>query len=437
MPADRSAVRIDALIFGGGVAGLWLLDELGRRGVSALLLETGSLGQGQTVASQGILHGGLKYTLQGLLTRSAAHIREMPALWRDCLAGRRQPDLSETGVRSQFCYLWRTDGVASTLGMIGARFGLRVAPRTIGQDDRPDVFAGCPGTVARLDEQVVSPAGMIANLARRNRERILRIADEVTFRLAAPGQVQAIELRNPQSGASLQIQPETVVFTAGAGNAALRERAGLSTDAMQLRPLHMVLARGDLPELNGHCVDGKKTRMTITSALKAECGMGNAENRLMAGNGFPPSAFRLPPSHRVWQIGGQVSEDGVRMAPAELIQHTLAELRAVLPGVDLARAEWATYRVNRAEGTTRNRRRPETIQVRREGNIVTAWPTKLVLAPKLAEVIADGFPPQSRANRDLDELRDWPRPTVALPPWEQVDEWLPGDGVVPARRTVA
>jgi len=479
MPADRSAVRVDALIFGGGVAGLWLLDELRRRGVSALLLETGSLGQGQTVASQGILHGGLKYTLQGLLTQSAAHIREMPALWRDCLAGRREPDLSETTVRSPCCYLWRTDGVASTLGMIGARFGLRVAPRTIDRDDRPAVLAGCPGAVARLDEQVISPAGLIANLARRNRDRILRIAGDATFGLAAPGQVEAVAVRNPATGVSLEIQPEIVVFTAGSGNAGLRERAGLSSDAMQLRPLHMVLARGDLPDLNGHCVDGRKTRVTITSAeggrRKAEGGrqrseVGDRRSEISTTHHSPLTTHHtqlstsevgdrrseisttlhspLTTHHtrlstldsqlvRIWQIGGQVSEDGVRMAPAELIEHTRAELQAVLPGVDLSGAEWATYRVNRAEGTTRSGRKPETIQVRREGNVVTAWPTKLVLAPKLAEVIADGIAPQSRADRDLIDLPDWPRPAVALPPWEQAAEWLNGDGIDSARRTVA
>src|SRR5882672_5507147 len=76
---------LDILIFGGGAAGLWLLDCLARRGDRVLLLEAGRLGQGQTIAAQGIIHGGLKYTLQGLLTSAAREIREMPVTWRDCL----------------------------------------------------------------------------------------------------------------------------------------------------------------------------------------------------------------------------------------------------------------------------------------------------------------------------------------------------------------
>ena len=113
----------DLIIFGGGVAGLWLLDEAVRNGYSAILVEASALGSGQTVASQGIIHGGLKYTLQGLLTGSATAIREMPLVWRECLAGQRQPDLTDTPVRSDYCYLWRTESVSSRLGMIGARFG--------------------------------------------------------------------------------------------------------------------------------------------------------------------------------------------------------------------------------------------------------------------------------------------------------------------------
>ena len=66
--ARPSPLPIDTLIFGAGVAGLWLLDELLRAGRDAWLIESRALGAGQTVASQGIIHGGLKYTLAGAMT---------------------------------------------------------------------------------------------------------------------------------------------------------------------------------------------------------------------------------------------------------------------------------------------------------------------------------------------------------------------------------
>ena len=131
-------MRLDALIFGGGAAGLWLLDRLSRDGHHVLLLESRALGSGQTVASQGIIHGGLKYTLSGLLTKSAKNIREMPNVWRDSLLGKSTPNLTRTRVRSDCCYLWQTDSITSRAGMIGARLGLRVKPETISTDERPD-----------------------------------------------------------------------------------------------------------------------------------------------------------------------------------------------------------------------------------------------------------------------------------------------------------
>ena len=165
-------MKCDAVIFGGGVAGLWLLDELLRKGCSAILLESGALGSGQTVASQGIIHGGLKYTLQGMLTRSAASISEMPQLWRKCLMGLRAPDLRETRVRSEACYLWRTESLGSRLGMIGAKFGLSVAPQSLDELDRPNILEACPGTVALLEEQVIAPNTLIQNLQNLNRDQI-------------------------------------------------------------------------------------------------------------------------------------------------------------------------------------------------------------------------------------------------------------------------
>ena len=82
-----SSYSTDIVIFGGGIAGLWLLNRLRDEGYQAILLETNGLGSGQTLASQGIIHGGLKYALGGNLTGAANVIASMPAHWRRCLDG--------------------------------------------------------------------------------------------------------------------------------------------------------------------------------------------------------------------------------------------------------------------------------------------------------------------------------------------------------------
>jgi glycerol-3-phosphate dehydrogenase len=61
--ADSATLQVDVAILGGGIAGLWLLARLRQAGYSTLLLESQALGAGQTIASQGIIHGGLKYAI--------------------------------------------------------------------------------------------------------------------------------------------------------------------------------------------------------------------------------------------------------------------------------------------------------------------------------------------------------------------------------------
>jgi glycerol-3-phosphate dehydrogenase len=394
-------VRIDVLIIGGGGAGLWLLDELHRAGYRTLLVEDRAFGVGQTIASQGIVHGGLKYTLSGLLNESAKAIRDMPALWRECLLGQREPNLGRTDVLADACYLWRTESLTSKLGMVGARTGLRSAATLVAPADRPDVLASCPGDVFRVAEQVIDPAGFLAALADRHADRCVLVDPNagIEFRTSHPGQVDVITLRHRESNSQVDLNAGTIVLTAGAGNAELRALAGLSADAMQRRPLHMALVRGRLPSLFGHCVDGAKTRVTITTVSQ------NAERT-------------------IWQLGGQVAEDGVEMSEDELIAHARRELSAAIPGLDLSTTQWATYRVDRAEPKTKGGRRPAGPELQRDGNVITAWPTKLALFPQLAKLVMNELqPPDPRAETDDGAVRDWPKPKVATPPWKACTSW--------------
>ena len=390
------AVRLDVVIFGGGAAGLWLLDVLVGRGDRVLLLEADRLGAGQTACAQGIIHGGLKYTLDGVFSSSAEAISGMPAVWRECLAGRRVPDLAGTRVRAEQCHLWRTASLGSRLGMLGARVGLKVAPRTLRRDLRPAVLAACPGVVARLDEQVIDPVSLLAHLAARHRDRILRIDAAGGLELGE----SSVRLARPGGGQGLSLAPRRIVLTAGAGNETLCRAAGLERlGRQQRRPLHMLLMRGALPQLNGHCVDGARTRVTITSDVDAG-------------------------GRTVWHVGGQVAEDGVAMDHAEFLGYAAAEIRAVLPGLELGGVEWSSYRIDRAE-SDRGGRRPGDVKVAAEGTAIVAWPTKLALVPRLAEKVAEalGDPPSRGGGEGNEGPADWPRPDVAPPPWETQQQW--------------
>jgi hypothetical protein len=276
------------------------------------------------------------------------------------------------------------------------------------------------GPVAVMDEPVIDPVSLLESLARRHRRRLfLYDPDRASWQLDGPGQVTGLRIGHPWDslpGSSLQLVPRAVVLTAGAGNAKLREQLGLAATETQRRPLHMVLVRGetsDLPELFGHQVDAAHTRLTITSGVDSR-------------------------GRTVWQLGGQVAEDGVTMTKEELVRHAAKELAEVLPGLDSGGLEVNTYRVDRAEAATQGGRRPETQSLRVDGNTLTAFPTKLALAPVLAREVAAAIgDPAAGVSRgvstDLETL-EWPRPEVAHPPWESATDWIPLALVAASRR---
>lgn len=401
--------NVDVIIFGGGIAGLWTMHEASRRGYRCLLLEAFALGSGQTVASQGIIHGGLKYTLQGMMTGSARRIREMPSIWRKSLAGEQLPDLSQTEIRSNNCYLWRTESLSSRLGMFGAKMGLQVVPKNLTPDEVPDLLSGCPGSIGQMDEQVISPYSLIQNLADAFPDQIFQYDPKgLKFIHDPSGKLTAVQIQAPD-GTPIAIQTAAVLLTAGSGNETLLQLANPDSTVqqqsrMQKRPLHMALVRGTLPPFNGHCVDGAKTRVTITSDIDCQ-------------------------GRTVWQIGGQVAETGVRMNRRELIEHAARELSASIPGLELNGLEWNSYTVDRAEGATKTGHRPETPQILQAGNLLTAWPTKLALAPQLADDVCERLSeipvvPTSVDDSWKSELAQFSRPQVALPPWETAVDWV-------------
>jgi glycerol-3-phosphate dehydrogenase len=401
---STKAIELDLLVVGGGVAGLWALDAAHRAGLRTWLLEGRALGTGQTVAAQGILHGGLKYTLRGLLTRSAQAIRDMPERWRESLEGRRAPDLSRVVLRSACTYLWHTGDLRGRLGFSAARAGLRVRPVPLDDAQKPEVLRRW--SVDRLDEQVIQPASLLGVLAELHADRLIRCdPKETRWGTRGPGVVEEVGLRS-ESGDELVIRPGRVLFAAGGGNDSLRARVGLSGVVSQRRPLHVPMVRGRLPELNAHCIDGGETRLTITTDHDHE-------------------------GETVWHVGGRVSERGVGLGSEALIELARAELAEALPDLDLSGAQWGTFRVDRCERVTAGGARPDGAELMAEGNTLSAWPTKLVLAPVLAERVVEALGGARGAGAG-DSPRvpvSWPRPGVALPPWEGVSWRRMGAGL--------
>ena len=358
---DSETLRVDVVIFGGGVAGLWLLSELRRAGYSTLLLEDHALGFGQTRYAQGIIHGGTKYALAGKLTASSQAIVQMPDLWRDCLAGKQQPDLSAVKVLSPHQYMWSTSSLSSRMaGFFGSRI-MRSRTRPLDEKRRPTLFQSSKfrGQVYQLEEPVLDTASLVHALAdpladfiRTYRKDSLVFENDECFALSAT------------TGGQVCVQTQKIVLTAGKGNQELLRKLGRSHPAMQLRPLKMLILRGKLPDgVYAHCLGASvNPRVTITSHYDSK-------------------------GEIVWYLGGQLAEEGIHRSDAEQIEVGRKELASVLPWYDFSGTQFATLDIDRAEPLQADGKRPDDVFVHEDGTVITAWPTKLAFAPRLSQEV--------------------------------------------------
>ena len=388
------ALSTDILIVGGGIAGLWLNARLRQQGFSTLLLERDTLGGGQSLKSQGIIHGGAKYALHGALTGASEAIADMPRRWGDAIAGHGEIDLRGVRRLSESHYLWSPGTLAGNLTSFFASKAVRGRVDQVKGDQLPAALQHpkFTGKVYRLADLVLDVPSLI--------QRLSQLAGDS---LGAATQIEPLHTGSELAGLVIDGTPvhaQRIVLSAGAGNADLLKALGLAQPAQQLRPLHMVLAKGPaLKPLYAHCLGGgTKPRVTVTSHPAAD-------------------------GQWVWYLGGDLAEaDGVARDEARQITAAQLEMADLLPWVDQSQTRWATLRVDRAEPAQSGLVRPDNAFLAEQQRLLVGWPTKLALAPDFADrVLAalqrDGIQPGQHAP-----LPPLPRPPLARPVW---DELLP------------
>jgi len=387
-----SILATDIAIVGGGIAGLWLNARLRQQGFSTLLLEQQQLGGAQTVKSQGIIHGGTKYALHGTLTGSSEAIAQMPARWQAALSGTGELDLRGVRLLSDAHYLWSPGSVAGNLTSFFASKAMRGRVDAVKGKDLPPALQdkAFKGRVYRLAELVLDVPSLVARLAGLAGDSLLHAPS--LRPVMEDGQLAGLD-----SGA-FQIRARRYVFCAGEGTAALLQECSLAQPRQQVRPLHMVLVKGpQLKPLYAHCLGaGTKPRITITTHPAAD-------------------------GQWVWYLGGNLAEaDGVARDAAAQTAFARQELRELLPWLAQDVLDWRTLRINRAEPAQGSLVRPDNAFLHTDDKLMVAWPTKLALAPDLADRVLreldnQGMQPQTRAT-----LPPLPQPTVAPAPWQEL-----------------
>ncbi|MBD8200962.1 NAD(P)/FAD-dependent oxidoreductase [Pseudomonas viridiflava] len=387
-----SVISTDVLIVGAGVAGLWLNARLRRQGFSTVLVESASLGGGQSLKSQGIIHGGAKYALHGALSGASEAIADMPRRWREALDGKGELDLSGVRLLSDAHYLWSPGTIAGNLTSFFASKAVRGRVDQVKGEQLPPALQHpkFKGKVYRLAELVVDVPSLINRLAELAGDSLL-----------AAKQIEPLYEGDELIGLRVDgtdIHAQRIVLSAGGGNADLLKAVGISQPQMQRRPLHMVLVKGPtLKPLYAHCLGGgTKPRITVTTHPAAD-------------------------GQWVWYLGGDLAEaDGVAREPEAQIAVARKELEALLPWVDLSQAQWATLRVDRAEPAQSGLVRPDNAFLDSQKRLMVGWPTKLALAPDFADRVLSVLSREGIHPTPQPALANLPKPPIAVPVWDQL-----------------
>jgi glycine/D-amino acid oxidase-like deaminating enzyme len=379
---------LDVVVIGGGIAGLWTLDRVTAAGFSAILLERAALGAGQTIAAQGIIHGGAKYEVEGKGHPPDASIAAMPDRWRASLRGARSPDLTAAKVLTE-----RHLMLARGMGLQAELASRLLTARRIRLDraEWPEACARIAQLrrVVGLEEPVIEVPTVLRALAQHHREQLHR-AEVVDLR--QDGDAVRLVLRGPH-GRPGEIAARFAVLAAGAANHLL-----LPAARQQLRPLHMVLARGAPGPLFAHLLVGlARPALTITShALDNET---------------------------VWYLGGDLAERGVGLTAEAQIARARSEIGVAFGPETAAGLRFAAFRIDRAEGAMAGKRRPDGPVLQPEGRVLALWPTKLALAPAAAEQALAWLRGKASPGATPLPLADWTRPEIAHAPWQDVEQW--------------
>lgn len=370
----------DIVIFGAGIAGLWAFHRFKAMGYDALLIEREAIGGGQTIASQGIIHSGLKYAFAGKINTLAQSISAMPDLWRTALNGEGDVDLSTARYNAQSQYLLIPKGFMGGLIKLVTKQALGNNVHEVSKAEWPEEIrdSGFKGTVVFMDEPVLDIPSVLRSLADPYK-----------------GSIRAIDSdRDPfEFLAEHNIEPGHIIFTGAASNAQIASKAqhdkGLQTQA---RPLLMGFLKPAPYALYAHLVGSSdKPVATITT------------HKTLDGE-------------LVWYLGGGVAERGKDSDPKEVYEATIKGFKKYLPNVDLSAVKWAVLPIDRIEGKSDiDGWMPDTPTIHSHGNVHYCWPTKLTFAPLLSDRLLEKVGDPSHAQTDWSFL---PEVDYTHTPWD-------------------
>ncbi len=344
----------DIVMFGAGIAGLWAFHRLKTMGYDVVLFEVSSIGGGQTIASQGIIHSGLKFSIAGKINNLAKSISAMPERWRAALNGTGEIDLSATTINATSQQMLIPKGFMGDLTNIIARKALgnnvQSLPREQWSNDLKN--SGFNGSIVNMGELVLDVPSLIRALAQPYKDSIRKITRE-----------QAVKPFKFLSNNN--ITAKYIIFTSAGCNEKIAKNnnhdKGLKT---QKRPLMQgIMSNAPFP-LYAHFIG--KTDKPVVSI----------------------TTHKMNDGVLIWYLGGSVAERKTDSNPEEVYIAAKKAFKNYIPNIDFSNVQWSVLPINRIEGKSNtNSWMPDTPTIHHVDNVLYCWPTKLTFAPMLSDMI--------------------------------------------------
>lgn len=343
--------NVDIVIFGAGIAGLWILNLLKSQGYCVLLLEKDAIGCGQTIAAQGIIHSGLKFSLAGKVNALAKSISAMPDRWRGAIAGNGDVDLSKAKLNAVSQHLLIPPGFFGGLTKLITQKALGQNVYEIPKSEWPENLkvSGFKGTLIHMDEPVLDIPLTLRALAEPYKDSIKKIG--------ALDPEDYLKQNN--------IKPKFKIFTSAAFNHHYAQKQkhdhGLQT---QHRPLLQGMMKNAPFPLFAHLV-GKADKPVISI-----------------------TTHTLDNGTLIWYLGGTVAERNKQANPNDVYKDSLTAFKKYLPDMNLNKVEWAILPIDRVEGKSKTDSwMPDTPTIHDTPDALYCWPTKLTFAPLLGDMV--------------------------------------------------
>ena len=389
-PRPEADIKTDIVIFGAGIAGLWVFHRLRRMGYDVLLLEKEAIGCGQTIAAQGIIHSGLKFSLAGNVNALARKLSAMPAFWRTCLSGQGDIDFSAVRLNAPSQNLLIPPGFMGGLTALLAGKALGNAAQILSPEAWPEEIrqAGFKGSVIFMDEPVIDVPSLLRALAEPYKDNIRKITAE-----QADAPFDFLQTHG--------IAAKRIIFTGADSNEKIAKTRnhdrGLHT---QKRPLVQGVIKNAPFPLYAHFVG--KTDKPVASV----------------------TTHTMHDGTRIWYVGGGAAERAYDTDPAAIHSAVMKAFKTYLPNIDLSGNPWAVHRINRVEGKSDTQGwMPDTPTLHRADNVLYCWPTKLTFAPMLADMIIDDLQCANiTPSHEQSDFLCLPNANYAQTPWDKA-EW--------------